>query len=83
MEIFFYKSFFCLAFELLKINSEEHFISGSFVHISVYGTWYSIYDSEADLTQKFWFLFYRPPKIWPNKIFIELYNNVKNLFIQN
>ena len=38
MEIFFYKSFFCLAFELLKINSEEHFISGSFVHISVYGT---------------------------------------------
>lgn len=38
MEIFFYKSFFSLAFELLKTNSEEHFISGSFVHISVYGT---------------------------------------------
>ena len=42
MEIFFYKSFFSLAFELLKINSEEHFISSSFVHISVYGTLYPI-----------------------------------------
>lgn len=83
MEIFFYKSFFSLVFELLKINSEEHFISGSFVHKSVYGTWYSIYDSEAGLKQQFWFLFSRPPKIWPNKIFIELYNNVKKLFIQN
>ena len=38
MYIFFYKSFFSLAFELLKIHSEEHFISSVFVHNGVYGT---------------------------------------------